>query len=153
MDAATLSATVETTWDLLQPYLPIIAAKAAEKVGSELPTAVGKLWQSIGEKFNTKATAKEAMDDLLNDPEEDDLQAAFRVQLKKALKEDEVFAGTIQSLLSEAGREITSYHAEVKGGGAIAQGAGAKAVGEGGIMQEGGVKGDFVVGGEEKEHK
>ena len=136
-----IPALVTSAWTTLQPFLPVIAAKAAEEIGK---TAVAKLWTAIEKKFDTKAAAKEALEDLLKNPKDEDTHVVFRVQLKKLLEEDNAFASDLASLLKSAGSD---YKAQVIGGGAIAQGAGAKAVGAGGIMIEGGMSGSNIVVG------
>jgi hypothetical protein len=132
---------VTSAWTTLQPFLPIIATKAAEEIGK---TAVAKLWTAIEKKFDTKAAAKEALEDLRKNPQDEDTQGAFRRQLKKLLEEDNFFASDLAKLLESAGSD---YKAQIIGGGAVAQGAGAKAVGAGGIMIEGGVSGSNIVVG------
>ena len=144
MDPIVIPALVTSAWTLLQPYLPLIAPKAAEKVGESLPAAVGKAWEAIRKKFDAKAAAKEALADLLKAPADADAQGAFRLQLKKALEEDADFAAGLSRLLEAAG---ASYKAELHGDGAIAQGPGAKAVGARGVLIEGGADGNFVVTG------
>lgn len=129
---------VTSAWTTLQPFLPVIATKAAEEIGK---TAVAKIWAAIEKKFDAKAAAKEALEDLLKNPQDEDVQGAFRLQLKKLLEEDSSFASNLASLLESAGSE---YKAQVIGGGAIAQGTNAKTVGAGGIMIEGGVSGDGI---------
>ena len=137
---------------LLQPYLPMIAAEAAKAVGKELPAALGKLWQSIKTKFDTKEAAKDALVDLLADPEDADVQGAFRQQLKKALQTDEAFAAEFQNLFiaaeTEAKSSVTSYQAVATNGSAVAQGQGATAVAAGGISIGGNVSGSTVVTGD-----
>jgi len=133
-----IPALVTSAWTTLQPFLPVIATKAAEEIGK---TAVAKLWTAIEKKFDTKAAAKEALEDLLKNPKDEDTHVVFRVQLKKLLEEDNAFASDLASLLESAGSD---YNAQVIGGGAIAQGTNAKAVGAGGIMIEGGVSGDGI---------
>jgi hypothetical protein len=144
MDPIVIPALVASAWTVLQPYLPLIAAKAAEKVGEGLPTAVGKAWKAIKQKFDTKAAAKEALEELLKDPANADAVGAFRLQLKKALEEDDTFASNLAKLLAAAG---ATYKAELHGAGAIAMGPGAKAVGKGGILIEGDVDGSTLVTG------
>ena len=82
------------------------------------------------------------MQDLLTNPDDADVEAAFRVQLKKSLQRDAGFAQALIQLLDEAQAQ-TSHGAEASGGSAIARGPAAKSVGKGGILIEGGVKGDF----------
>lgn len=133
-----IPALVTTTWTALQPFLPIIAATAAEEVGK---TAVAEVWTAIKKKFDTKEAAKEALADLLKNPEDGDAQGAFRIQLKKLLEEDSSFASNLASLLEKLGSD---YKGQVIGDGALAMGTGAKAVGKGGIIIEGGMSGGTI---------
>ena len=149
METATISATVAAAWIALQPYLPVIATKAAEKIGSALPEAVDRLWSALKAKFETKPAAKEALTDVVRNPEDADLQAAFRVQLKKMLEEDPAFAEQIKGLVEETGAQVDVRVRD----GAAAIGDHAKAVGKSGILIEGGVHGDFHGSGAEKTEK
>jgi hypothetical protein len=130
-------------WTVIQPYLPILATKTAEAVGGSVPPAIGKVWKTVEKKFDTKAAAKEALEDLLKSPDDTDAQAAFRQQLKKLMAEDEIFATELSKLLEAAG---DTYKASLTGDGAIAQGTGAKAVGKGGVMIGGDVTGNINTG-------
>lgn len=134
-----IPALVTSSWAALQPFLPIIATKAAEEVGK---TAVAEVWTAIKKKFDMKESAKEALADLLKDPQDADAQGAFRKQLKKLLEEDSSFANDLASLLDKAGSD---YKGQVIGDGALAMGTGAKAVGKGGILIEGGMTGSNLV--------
>ncbi len=137
-----IPALVTSSWAVLQPFLPIIATKAAEEVGK---TTVAEVWTAIKKKFDTKESAKEALADLLKDPQDADAQGAFRKQLKKLLEEDSSFANDLASLLDKAGSD---YKGQVIGDGALAMGTGAKAVGQGGILIEGGMNGSNLVIGD-----
>src|SRR3990170_2678026 len=106
MDPGIISTTVEATWTALQPYLPVLATKAVEKAGSELPAAVGKLWSGLRAKFDTRPPAKEALVDMLKNPDDSDLQAAFRVQLKKILENEPAFVEELMGLVKETGARI-----------------------------------------------
>jgi len=141
LDLALLTTSI---WTTLQPYVPILATKAAEEIGAKVPGAVGKVWGALQKKFNSKAAAKEALEDLLKSPEDGDLQAAFRVQLKKLLEEDGAFATDLDQLIKATG---TSYNARLEGDGAIAQGDGARAVGKGGVIVDGNVSGSSIITG------
>lgn len=134
-----IPALVTSSWAALQPFLPIIATKAAEEVGK---TAVAEVWTAIKKKFDMKESAKEALADLLKDPQDADAQGAFRKQLKKLLEEDSSFANDLASLLEKVGSD---YKGQVIGDGALAIGTGAKAVGKGGILIEGGMTGSNLV--------
>jgi stage V sporulation protein SpoVS len=122
-----IPALVISAWTLIQPYLPVIATKAAEGLGQ---TAVAKVWTTIEKRFEAKPAAKEALTDLLKTPQDADVQGAFRSQLKKLLEEDHAFAGDLAQLLQSAGSD---YKAQVLGDGAIAQGEGAIALGKGAV--------------------
>lgn len=137
-----IPALVTSAWTALQPFLPVIATKAAEEIGK---TAVAEVWTAIKKKFDTKEAAKEALADLLKNPDDGDAQGAFRIQLKKLLEEDSSFASDLASLLEKAGND---YKGQVIGDGALAMGTGAKAVGKGGIMIEGGMNGSNLVIGD-----
>ncbi len=131
-----IPALVTTAWTVLQPLLPVIAAKGAEEIGKR---AVGEVWDLVKKKFDTKEAAREALEDLLKKPDSEALQTVFKVQLEKMLTNDPKFAEELSKLLPLAAGEV--YNAHLDGDGAIAQGAGAKAVGAGGIMIGGNVSG------------
>jgi predicted negative regulator of RcsB-dependent stress response len=139
MDIPTIAT---AAWTVIAPLLPMIASKGAEKLGEE---AGASLWTAVKEKFEKKPAAQESLEDMLKAPKDEDFQAAFRVQLKKALQEDDGFAKQLASLVEKA---EASYNATLKGDGAIAQGNNATAVGKGGINIGGGVSGSTIVTGD-----
>jgi hypothetical protein len=61
-----------------------------------------------------------------------DAQAVLRVQLRKILEADSSLAAEIAKILEAAGPQ-TSFHAEVDGSGAVAQGMGNVVAGKEGI--------------------
>jgi hypothetical protein len=136
-----IPALVATTWAMLKPFLPIIATKATEEISK---MAVGKVWTAIEKKFDIKVAAKETLQDLLKNPQDEDVQGAFRLQLKKILEEDNSFASDLSKLLESAGSD---YKTQIIGNGAIAQGKNAKSVGAGGVMIDGGVTSSNIVMG------
>ena len=136
MDANSLAALATTTYIALQPYLPVLLTKAAEKIGEEVPPGIAKLWNGLRERFAHKPNAEESLKDLSTSPDDPDIQAAFRVQLRKLLEEDTGFADELNRLIDQAGAK-TDYHAVLHGSGAIAQGIGATAIGAGGTMIHG----------------
>lgn len=144
MDPIIIPTLVTSVWTMLQPYLPTIASKAAEKVGESLPAAVGKAWETIQKKFATKPAAQETTQELLKKPADADVQGAFRLQLKKALEEDQPFALDLEKLLKAAG---VTFDATLTGDGAIALGNGAVAVGAGGVHVGGNALGNTFVTG------
>ena len=98
----------------LDPYWPVIAAGAATQIGKELPSAVKKLWDKIWGRCSDKPSARESLDDLLANTDDDDLKAAFRVQLRKLLSAEPDFAEEIGRLVEGTGT-ATHYHSETHG--------------------------------------
>ena len=141
MDPALLTALAASAFTVLQPHLSELAQSAAEALGKKVPDAIGALWGKLRARFADKPAADEALKDLLANPDDSDLQAAFRVQLKKLLQDDAGFADEVKGLVESTGKQ-TSYTAEVHGSGAVAQGPGAVAAGEGGIAIGGSVGGN-----------
>jgi hypothetical protein len=128
----------------LSPYLVEGGKAAAKKVGEALVGAIER-------RFQGKPAAEETLEDMRSEPEDDDIQAALRVQLKKAMKADETFAAELEGLLEQAEEAApATYQAVVHGSGAIAQGPGAVTAGEGGTAVSGDVHGPIVSGGVER---
>jgi len=96
MDPQTISVIATTAVGVISPYLAKAGEVAAKKVGEDI-------YQALKAHFGKKPAAQEALADLEKAPDDGDLQAALRVQLKKLLAEDEAFAAQLQHLLQEAG--------------------------------------------------
>lgn len=135
MDPATLAVTATT---LLAPYLAKLGESFVEEAGARLPDKVGKLWEMIAARFKGNATASSVANDLVEKADDTDNQEAFAFQLKKLLKEDEEFAGALQSMLKEAQGQISNV-----GDGAVATNG---SIGVGKIEIGGDVSGNIVVG-------
>ncbi len=97
MDPQTINIIAASTIGILSPYLAKAGEAAAKVFGEDLYTI-------LKAHFTKKPTAKEALTDLEKNPDDPDLQATLRVQLKKLLTEDEQFAVQLQHLLQEAGK-------------------------------------------------
>ncbi len=140
MDPTTLATTATA---LLAPYLVKALGKAAEKMGEALPAQVGKVWTTITDKFKGKPAAEETAHDLAAQPDDADRQAAFRLQLKKALEQDPAFAAELGQLVvtaSEGASSIVNI-----GSGAVAT-HGSVAAGAGGVAVKGNVEGGITLG-------
>lgn len=138
MDIPTL---VNSLWNTLQPHLSeLVAAGAAAR---KAPVAISKLWQRLTRQLQARPAAREAIQALQENPADPDIQGQLRAQLRKALQEDPAFLADLTRLLKAAGG---TYTANLQGDGAIAQGPGAKAVGKGGVLIEGDVNGNLVMG-------
>jgi hypothetical protein len=58
---------------------------------------------------------EEAVTDLADDPQNDDLAAAVRVQVRKALTEDPELAAELARLLGDAGHRTSTFNVKVSG--------------------------------------
>jgi hypothetical protein len=133
---------------VLQPYFPIIGTKVAEKLGEELPAAIGKLWKAIRQRMDVKEAAREAVEDILSNPKSESLQTVFKVQFEKLLAQDVDFRYEIESLLPEAEKD---YRAAVKGGGAVAQDH-SISVGERGVHIRGNASRNLIITGDNNQN-
>ena len=92
---------------LLAPLLPWLI-KAGEKSVEEIGKKVGesawnlakRIWSRLSPKINANPAAKEAVNDLINNPKDDDYIAAFRVQVRKLLEADSSLAQELYTQLS-----------------------------------------------------
>lgn len=99
MDPVTLTA-------FITPFLPFLlklgntaADKAAGKFGEDAWAKAKAVWEKLHPKVEAKESAKEAVTDLAATPEDEDLQTALRVQLKKLLESDAALAEAIAQIL------------------------------------------------------
>jgi hypothetical protein len=106
MDIVTLTA-------FLSPCLPFLmklGGKAAEsasgKIGTDAWETAKKIWDKLSSKVEAKEAAKEAAIDVANNPEDQDSQAALRVQLKKLLEQDKELEGAIAKILADTPPEV-----------------------------------------------
>jgi hypothetical protein len=100
MDPAALALTAT---NLLAPYLAKAGGAILDRAAAGLPDAVFHLWDTVTRHFEGKPAAAGAATDLAKKPSDQDLQAAFQLQLKMALKNDPEFASAVQGLVKEAG--------------------------------------------------
>lgn len=88
------------------------AGKAVEEVGKQAGAAasgkVKEIWDRLRGKVEEKEAAKDAVEDLAEDPDDADRQAALRRQLVKILQGDQQLAALLEPLVQEAARtEVT----------------------------------------------
>lgn len=145
MDPNSITALAAAAWPVLQPYLPVLATKAAEKIGAEVPGAIVKLWDAVRKRFDGEANARAALGQLLSDPKNEKLGAVVEWQLEQLLGKDGAFRQQIQSLLPEA-QAAVSQSATVVGDGTIVQGSGNVVAGAGGVIVQGNAEGDIITG-------
>ncbi len=136
--------------EVLQPYLPALATSAATAAGKEAPDAVRALWQAIRDRLSRREAGREAVEDIITHPGDPAYLTVFLVQVQKALAQDAAFLAEVRRLL-EAAQGETTYRADQSGSGTIAQGPGAKAVGERGVLIEGDVQDSIILTGDDNE--
>ncbi len=85
------------------PFLMTVGNKAVEgasqKMGEDAWNKAKALWAKLQPKVKAKEAAKEASGDVAQNPEDEDSQAALRVQLKKILSADPELAAEIAQIL------------------------------------------------------
>jgi hypothetical protein len=90
----------------ISPFLPFLlklGGKAAEKATESAAGKFGEaswvkaqaVWDKLNPKVEAKESAIEAAIDVVNAPDDEDLQVALKVQLKKLLDHDGALANAI----------------------------------------------------------
>jgi hypothetical protein len=106
MEVTTLAQDLAVFLTPFLPYLLKATEKAAEEVGKKFGAATWDrakvLWGKLLPKVEAKPAAQEAVQNAAAAPNDEDIQAALRVQLKKLLAEDAALAGEIAHLWQEA---------------------------------------------------
>jgi hypothetical protein len=106
MDVTTLARDLAVFLTPFLPYLLKAGEKVAEEVGKKFGAATWDrakaLWEKLRSKVEAKPAAQEAVQDAAAAPNDEDIQAALRLQLRKLLAEDAVFAREIARLWQEA---------------------------------------------------
>jgi hypothetical protein len=138
MDIVALTHAVTTTLVPVLPYLLKAGEKAAEEAGKK---AAGEtwdwakeLWTRLRPKVEAKPAALEAVRDVAQTPDDEDAQAALRVQLKKLLAEDQTLT-----------EEVTDWWQRAKAAGVMVTASGDRSVAIGGD-----VLGSTIVTGDRK---
>lgn len=96
--------------NLLAPAVPflietgerVVAAEAIKRVGVKAWEQAQQLWVKLQPKIAEKPALQEAVADLAQNPDDEDLRAALRVQLKKLLSEDPDLLAELTKLTQEA---------------------------------------------------
>jgi hypothetical protein len=105
MDIAILTA-------FISPFLPFLlklGSKAMEKSTESASAKFGEaafgkaqaVWGKLSPHVEAKESAKEAAIDVANNPGDEDLQVALKVQLKRLLERDEELMKAIAQILAE----------------------------------------------------
>ena len=125
----------------LAPFLIEAGETVAMEAVKKLPEQARKVWSLIETKIHGKPAAEEAAQDLVENPSDEDNQAAFELQIKKLIKENPEFGEALSIALTRKGPGTASN----MGSGAAASG-GSVAAGAGGIAIGGSVGGSVVLG-------
>ena len=106
MDVQTLAQQLVSFLAPFLPYLLKAGEKAAEEAGKEMGADAWEkakvLWAKLRSKVEAKPAAQEAAQDVATNPQDEDAQAALRLQLRKLLAEDETLAVEVARLWGEA---------------------------------------------------
>lgn len=98
LDPATLSAVAASVVSLLSPLFHKALEKGAEEVGK---SAAGSVLESLKKRL-THAGAKEALEDLSQEPDNKAAQGALEMQLRKALQADPELATFLKQWTQES---------------------------------------------------
>ena len=105
MDIGALASSLTTALVPLLPYLLKAGEGAAGETGKKAVDQSlewGKsLWSKLKLKVEAKPAALEAAQDIAQDPDDQDAQAAFRRQLRKLLTEDQSLADEVSRWLEQ----------------------------------------------------
>ena len=102
IDLPQIAALATSAVTLLSPLLSKALDKSAEELGKSAATSVLSKLKSI----LSPAKAKEALEDLAQQPSDADAQAALRIQLRKAMETDPTLAEQVQSWLTESKQQV-----------------------------------------------
>jgi len=106
MDVATIAKDLAVFLTPFLPYLLKAGEKAAEeagkKFGADAWDRAKYLWGKLRPKVKSKPAAQEAVQDAASAPNDEDVQASLRLQLKKLLAEDESLAREVNRLWDDA---------------------------------------------------
>lgn len=142
MSIAELAEKITTLLAPAMPYLQKAEGEAMAEVvtredadGWRQRTDV--LWQWLQPKLGTRPAAMEAVADLAGEPDNQDFQATFRVQLRKVLSEDATFAANLARFLASVSippaqpvnQAMAIGSGSIARDGGVAAGAGGAAIG------------------------
>ncbi len=100
------------------PFLMTVGNKvvegAAQAVGQDVWNTGKAIWGKLQPKLETKAAALEAAEDVAKNPDDEDLQASLRVQLKKILDADTALAEEIAELFKSQSSKSGNFVADAQ---------------------------------------
>lgn len=129
---------------ILGKYVVDKGVELAKEVGPKAVAKAADLAKAAFARLRKEPKGEVVADGFEEDPET--YQKPLEKELEAAVQADPDFAAELKALLAGYEEAAGSYKASLTGSGAIAQGPGAKAVGEGGVIAEGDVAGSIVTG-------
>jgi CHAT domain len=94
---------IATLMAAIGPFLPSLLKPHDREIDRPTESAAAQtaraIWEKLGSQVAAKAAAQEAAIDVANRPEDKDLQASLRVQLKKILDQDPELSEAIERIL------------------------------------------------------
>jgi hypothetical protein len=105
--------------DLLTPFLPYLLPaatgvgkaalkKAGERIGDATWNKAEALWNKVWPKIQERPAALESAQDLAAAPNDSDAQAAFSLQLRKMLAEDDDLTNAVAQFFVDSSTHITA---------------------------------------------
>jgi len=87
--------------DLWMPvlFMRLKEGSICQPLAESAPPLLQKLWSLIQVRFQGRPAAEDALDDLLWDPHDEDNRTAFSIQLKKVLRDDQIFINEITAII------------------------------------------------------
>ena len=118
MDPVTIGALAASIVGVLAPYLAKAGEEFAKEAGKTTAGKISGLYQAIKTRFQGRPAAAEALSDIEAAPNDQDVQAALRQQLKKQMVGDPAFADTLRQLLNQISQDApaVSFLTQVYGG-------------------------------------
>lgn len=95
MDLQSIQPLATAAVSLIVQYLAKAGDRAARQAGQAI-------FDAVAARLQEKAGAQETLAELEQSPEDQDMQAALRVELRRLLAEDEAFAAQLRQLVGEA---------------------------------------------------
>jgi hypothetical protein len=96
---------------LLAPFLSSLlvigkeaGTQAAEALGSEAGQFASRIWERLSGKVESKPAAKEAVEDVATQPDDELARSALQLQIRKILQEDTELQQQLATILEEGQR-------------------------------------------------
>jgi hypothetical protein len=102
MDVAALTAFLAPLLPFLMKVSEGFGEAAAERVGKEALSFAQAIWDKLRGKVQEKDAAREAVEDVAHNPDDEELRTVLKIQLKKLLAEDTALAAEVARLWDEA---------------------------------------------------